>query len=51
METPVNAVLRWVRKAGRQGTFVDEYRAAIGQVPPDGDLATWLEWLGRRRRD
>jgi hypothetical protein len=28
--------------------FVDEYRAAIGQVAPDGVLATWLEWLGRR---
>ena len=38
---------RWERAQSVQA-FVDEYRAAIGQVAPDGDLATWLEWLGRR---
>jgi hypothetical protein len=29
-------------------TFVKQYRAAIGPVAPDGDLAAWLQWLDRR---
>jgi hypothetical protein len=40
-------VAAWERAQAVQA-FVERYRAAVGPVAPEGDLAAWLQWLERR---